>query len=69
MKKSQQGIIAAYAKGYTIDKDGNVFYNNKKRKLYNYNNYLRFSIRHNKIHYYIKVHQLKKTQMINYKPN
>lgn len=62
MTKSQQGIIIAYIKGYTIDKDGNVFYNNKKRKLYNYNNYLRFSIRHNKIHYYIKVHQFQAYQ-------
>lgn len=62
MTKSQQGIIVAHTKGYTIDKDGNVFYNNKKRKLNNNNNYLRFSIRHNKIHYEIKVHRFQAYQ-------
>lgn len=62
MTKNQEGIINANKKGYIVDKEGNVFYKNKKRKLSNNCNYLRFTIRYNKVHFYIKVHQLQAYQ-------
>lgn len=62
MTKNQEGVINANKKGYIVDEDGNVFYKNKKRKLTNDCNYLRFTIRCNKVHYYIKVHQLQAYQ-------
>ena len=67
MSKYEDAIRIAQEKGYTVDKDGNVFYKGKQRKLQYKSNkeqikYYKFNIRNNDTIYTIKVHQLQAYQ-------